>query len=208
MATRHIVLPALAASAVLALGGCGGAEERPSSTSDASEKQQKDQAEQNSDDSAVQGDEGDSSDDRADDGQDARPDDGQDAEPAGDDGPSNGDLYGYWATQSSGDQASLLLVAGDRALFVESLRPEGDTCTGTLSDGALSMECEQSGNTAWPDTEATIEVTHSPKNIDVSWSSGTTQSYYRAGEHPEDVPDHPREQVEKIDPWLDEIGTT
>ncbi|ARQ69258.1 hypothetical protein CAG99_10630 [Streptomyces marincola] len=118
---------------------------------------------------------------------DAPPPTSEEGADPGEGGGSGADFDGYWTLSGTGE--SSLNITGGNATFVESTDAEGDVCYGSVSGSTLTIECTQFGEQLFPETGA--ELSLSGSTLDVTWSSGTTQTYEGLGAGLEDLPEMP-----------------
>ncbi|MDT0346708.1 hypothetical protein [Streptomyces litchfieldiae] len=88
--------------------------------------------------------------------------------------PTNEELEGFWTETAGGDDSTLTITAGE-AQYMENIEEEGDLCTGSVSDGTLTVECLQLGSALFPDTEAALTLDGT--TLTVAWASGTTETF-------------------------------
>ncbi|MDT0443868.1 hypothetical protein [Streptomyces johnsoniae] len=95
-------------------------------------------------------------------------------------GDAGGSVEGDWYTGTTIDDANLEITSGDDTVtFYEDFGQEGDVCEGTITNGTISLDsCDLYGDSEWTDMEATYTVDGS--TMQVTWSSGASQTYYNA----------------------------
>ncbi len=95
-------------------------------------------------------------------------------------GDTAGEIEGDWYTGTTINDANLEILSGAGTLtYYEDFGEEGDVCEGTIADGSITLEtCRLYGNEEWTDMAATYTVDGT--TMQVTWSSGTTQTYYNA----------------------------
>ncbi|SOD64705.1 hypothetical protein SAMN06297387_11931 [Streptomyces zhaozhouensis] len=162
----RLAIPAAAAAAMLALSACGGDDDEDGGDTGGSlgagEQEEGANAEEES----------------GGEGSDSGGDGGGEA-------PTAEQLEGAWAT-GLGDDESVLTFSSSTVTFAEStdMSTGGAACFGTLSGDSISLECDS--GTDW--SEATLAL--NGEELNVSWASGTTQTYQSLSSMPgmEDMP--------------------
>ncbi|MFD7508646.1 hypothetical protein ACFV5N_04770 [Streptomyces sp. NPDC059853] len=102
--------------------------------------------------------------------------DATDDEPAADDAPAGGpnaeELTGWWSSDLTSSEANTIIVSeGEVTAMLNLSAEEGDICSGTVTDGALTLDCALGS-----DFESAA-LTLDGSSLDVAWSNGTTETY-------------------------------
>ncbi|UCM87737.1 hypothetical protein [Streptomyces marincola] len=178
----RLALPAAAAATALAISGCSGEGPSPFEAPDLEESlEQLDDGATGGEDDAPEGGTG------GDTGETEPPADEPPGDTSGGAGGDTGglggsadDIEGDWFTGTTRDDANLEVLNGDGTVkFYEDFGMEGDVCDGTIGNGTITLEeCTVYGSQEWTDMTATYTV--DGPTMEVTWSSGTTQTFRNA----------------------------
>jgi hypothetical protein len=90
--------------------------------------------------------------------------------------PTNEQLDGRWEVVEGGmDETTAITFISGVVSYMESLETEGDVCSGTVTNGVVTVECSQYGDELFPDTEATLTL--ADDLLTVTWASGSVQTF-------------------------------
>ncbi len=168
---RRAALPAVAATAALVLGGCGGGEESSDNESN-----------EGSEEGAAQGEAGGDGEPGADGWnrsptESERPAQGDESNP-----PTHSELEGSWKTGPDISDAILEFTGHGPLTFIEGMGAEGDVCFGAVTEGELTLnDCSPEGEEEWTAMSATLEV--DDERMVVTWDDGTVQEYSKPENH-------------------------